>query len=415
MTSISGSDQTIKIALDTKQLQLHWLLQITKAINYNLPSANLFDIYLTVLKDQLHVSKIILLVNEEGWRIPVSFGVDEKIPFATPTFFAGEIQQLSEHNSSSNPWLKQFETIIPVLHNQVPLAYALIGGVDDKVFHSRREVITYIHTITNLIVVAIENKRLTQESINQAAMEREMELAAQMQSMLFPASIASHPLMDIAATYIPHQSVGGDYYDFIPLNETESLVCMADVSGKGISAALLMSNFQANLHALIKHTNSTLEQLIVELNNCVNRSARGEKFITFFIGKINNLTHTIQYINAGHNPPMVIHNHEIRMLDQGTTGLGMFDELPFLHIGEEEFPPGALLFCYTDGITEMENKNGVVLGPDHLGGLLLRHRGVETMQLLHEIMVQSFDDFRQEMDLNDDVTFLSLRFSKKAE
>jgi len=413
MNTSDGSEQLVKSALDIKQLQLHWLLQITKAINYNLPSSNLFEIYLAVLKDQLHVSKLVLVVNEDGWRVPVEYGIEGIIPFESPVNFAHELQQLSEHNKSSNPWLQQFETIIPVLHKDTHLAYALIGGIDDRVFHSRREIVTYIHTITNLIVVAIENKRLTQESIRQAAIEREMELAAQMQAMLFPANMVTNSILDIAATYIPHQSVGGDYYDFIPLNEKETLVCMADVSGKGISAALLMSNFQANLHALIKHTDSSLEQLIVELNSCVNRSARGEKFITFFIGKINSQTHKINYINAGHNPPMLVHEHEIKILDQGTTGLGMFDELPFLHSGETTFTPGSMLFCYTDGITEMENKNGVAFGTDHLGGLLLRHKGVETMQHLHDIMVKSFNDFRQDVELGDDVTFLSLRLNKK--
>ena len=289
----------------------------------------------------------------------------------------------------------------------------MIGDIDDSIFHSRREIVTYIHTITNLIVVAIENKRMAKESIRQAAIEREMELAAQMQSMLFPVNLISHASLDIAATYIPHQSVGGDYYDVIPLNEHEVLVCMADVSGKGISAALLMSNFQANLRAIIKHTTSSLQQLVVELNACVNRSAQGEKYITFFIAKINNQTNTISYINAGHNPPMLVHNHEIKILDQGTTGLGMFDELPFLHHGVTVFHPNSLLFCYTDGITEMENKQGVVFGTDHLGSLLLRHQQETSMAKLNELMVSTFNEFRKDVGFSDDVTFLSLRFNKK--
>ena len=408
----TGSPQVIKSALEIKQLQLHWLLQITKAINYNLPSTNLFDIYHSVLQDQLQVPKLLLLVNEDGWRIPIEYGVEGEIPFTLPSEFAFEIQKLSEHNKHSIPWMDQFDTIIPVLHKDSPLAYAMIGDIDEKIFHSKREVITFIHTITNLIVVAIENKRLTFESIKQAAMERELELAAQMQSMLFPTTIVSHSLLDIAATYIPHQSVGGDYYDFITLNENESLVCMADVSGKGISAALLMSNFQANLHALIKHTEFTLDQIIIELNNCVNRSARGEKFVTFFIGKINHFSHRITYINAGHNPPMVIDDHDIKILDRGTTGLGMFDELPFLNNGEADFHPGSLLFCYTDGITEMENRKGIVFGTDFLSELLLKNKGAESMQHLHDIVVKSINDFREEMEPGDDVTFLSLRLKK---
>lgn len=413
MSSISGSGTAVKSALDIKQLQLHWLLQITKAINYNLPSEKLFQIYLSVLKDQLHVSKLVLLVNEGTWNVAVKYGLDDEIPFTSTEDFATCVSKLSENHNTENDWMKQFETVIPVLHKDIPLAYALIGGVDSKIFHSKREVITYIHTITNLVVVAIENKRLTEESIHQAAMERELQLAAQMQSMLFPVSIVSHEMLDMAATYIPHQSVGGDYYDFIQLNTDESLVCMADVSGKGISAALLMSNFQANLHALIKHTDFTLNQIIVELNNCVNRSAQGEKFITFFIGKINHNTRTIQYINAGHNPPMVVNQQGLNILNKGTTGLGMFDNLPFLNEGEVDFLPGSLLFCYTDGITEMENKNGVVFGMDHLGSLLMRYRDVISMKILHETLVRSFDDFRQDVELNDDVTFLSLRLHRK--
>ena len=407
-----GDNPETQSALDFKQLQLHWLLQITKAINYNLPSGNLYDIYRTVLKDQLHIQKLVLLVNEDGWKIPVTFGTEDSPPFSSPSAFAAEMKKLSEQHKHSIPWMDEFDTIIPVMHQDVPLAYALVGDPEEHVFHSKREIVTYIHTITNLVVVAIENKRLTRESIRQAAMEREMELAAQMQSMLFPQAFISHHTFDIAATYIPHHSVGGDYYDFIPVNEEEALVCMADVSGKGISAALLMSNFQANLHAIIRHTGFTLQQVVTELNNCVNRSAQGEKYITFFIAKINNRTHQIEYINAGHNPPMLVQDHEIKILDRGTTGLGMFDELPFLHSGASDFAPGALLFCYTDGITEMENRQGVVFGSDHLGGLLIRHRDISSMTQLHEIMVESFDNFRKEIGYSDDVTFLSLRFKK---
>ncbi len=408
----TGDNTDTKSALDFKQLQLHWLLQITKAINYNLPSGNLFDIYCTVLKEQLKIKKLVLLVNEDGWKIPVIYGTETPPPFSNPATFAFEMKKLSEQHKHSIPWMDEFDTIIPVMHQDIPLAYALVGDVDENIYHSKREIVTYIHTITNLVVVAIENKRLTRESIRQAAMEREMELAAQMQAMLFPQSLVSHTTFDIAATYIPHHSVGGDYYDFIPLNEEEALVCMADVSGKGISAALLMSNFQANLHAIIRHTGFTLQQVVTELNNCVNRSAQGEKYITFFIAKINNRTNQIEYINAGHNPPMLIHENEIRILDRGTTGLGMFEELPFLNAGTSEFNPGSLLFCYTDGITEMENRQGVVFGTDHLGGLLIRHREIQPMNRLHEIMVESFDTFRKEVGFSDDVTFLSLRLKK---
>jgi sigma-B regulation protein RsbU (phosphoserine phosphatase) len=293
----------------------------------------------------------------------------------------------------------------------VPLAYALIGGIDEEVFHSKREIITYIHTITNVIVVAIENKRMAKESIRQAAIERELQLAAQMQSMLFPADLVTHSFLDIAATYIPHQSVGGDYYDFIKLSDDEALVCMADVSGKGLSAAMLMSNFQANLHAIIRHTRFTLEDLVFELNACVNRSAQGEKFITFFVARISKVSNTIHYINAGHNPPVLLHDDSVEMLDAGTTGLGMFEELPFLRSGTATFNKGSLLFCYTDGITDMENIHGNSFGSDNLEKMLRDHFHVDNMRDLHGRMVSSFDEYRGGVSFPDDVTFLSVRFS----
>ncbi len=405
------TDPIHKIELEAKKLQLHWLLQITKAINYNLPVATLFDIYQSVLKEHLGVGSLALLIHEGSWVIPVSYGLEENIPTDDLDGIAEYVQKISEEATQSPGWMKQFETVVPVFHNNQPLAYALIGKLDLSIFPSSRETITYIHTVTNLIVVAIENKRMTKESIRQAAIDRELELAAQMQSMLFPSNLIVHSYIDIAATYIPHQSVGGDYYDFIKINEHESLACMADVSGKGIAAALLMSNFQANLHALVKHTSSSLASLVTELNDCVNRSARGEKFITFFIAKINNSTNEIEYINAGHNPPMLLYQNKVQILDQGTTGLGMFEELPFLNKGKLKCPAGSVLFCYTDGIIEMEDKHGNAFGVEMLERLLMENHSTETMTLLNTRMVSSFNSYCEGIGFNDDVTFLSVKIT----
>jgi phosphoserine phosphatase RsbU/P len=393
--------------LEKKQLQLHWLLQITKAINYNLPAQTLFEIYQSVLRDHLKVERMALLVRDESWKLPVTYGTITDIPQEMTTL-AASIDVFNASSDDSPLWLKQFETIVPVIHEDKALAYVLIGGLHKDIFNSKREIITYIHTITSVIAVALENKRMTRDSIVQAAIEKELELAAQMQSMLFPSSLVSAAFPDIAATYIPHQQVGGDYYDFITLSEHDALVCMADVSGKGISAALLMSNFQANLHALVKHY-VDLPTLVNLLNERVYKSAQGEKHITFFIAHINKEHHTIRYINAGHNPPLLAGEDLISILDKGTTGLGMFEELPFINEGTSDFGDGSILFCYTDGITDMENNLGVAFGMELLSDLLMRHKQAETMNHLHEEMVKAFDEFRQQNSFTDDVTFLSLR------
>jgi phosphoserine phosphatase RsbU/P len=400
---------TVNKELELQKLQLYWLLQITKAINYNLPESNLYEIYKNVAKDHLKIGRLSLISKEDVWNEKVNFGlsiaidnqeIDEIVQQAT--IFDNIAEDLPR-------WMTQFDTIIPVLHNDKPLAYAFVGGIKDSVFEDKREASSFLHTITNVIAVAVENKRLVQESLNQAAVTRELELAAEMQTMLFPADLNLHGFMDVAATYIPHQQIGGDYYDLIHLNDDEAIVCMADVSGKGVSAALLMSNFQANLHALVNNGNN-LTEIAIKLNDCVNKSAKGEKFITFFIAKVNKITREIHYINAGHHPPVLVNDNNVKILDAGTTGLGMFDEFPFLNTGTVHFPAGSILFLYTDGITEMENSSGIALGEERLIALIESNLGIGSMQDLHYKMIEEFNEYKEEVEYSDDVTFLSCRF-----
>ena len=269
---VSLSEGTVA-ELQAKQLQLHWLLQITKAINYNFSNKQLLDVYEHALQSQLKVDTLVLLVHDNQWKCALRTG-------AMQSFLPEELDKvLLELNTVAAPelekseWIKKFDSIIPVFHKEQVLAYALIGGLSNSVIQKRNELVSFIQTLTNLIVVAMENNKLTQERIRQAALKKEMELAAQMQNMLFPSSLPSNEHYEVHATYLPHTEVGGDYYDFIPLSEHEFVFCMADVSGKGIPAALLMSNFQANLHAYLQHKISITE-LVQELIDLLHRRPR---------------------------------------------------------------------------------------------------------------------------------------------
>lgn len=397
----------IESELKSKKLQLHWLLQITKAINYNIAADQLFEIYKSVLRDHLHVGKIILFLNEKNWQQILSFGVDYHHFNIDAERDFTHLAEINPDTKKSPEWISEFETIIPVFHNDKPLAYALIGDYS-KMEGNPKEIIPFIHTITNIIVVAIENKRLTKESIKQAALQREMELAADMQSMLIPEFLDGHNVFDIAATYLPHQEVGGDYYDYFKLNDDESIICMADVSGKGLAAALLMSNFQANLHALAKST-SSLTDLVHALNSTVFKSAKGEKYITVFLARIHHKTKNIQYINAGHNPPLLFHAGNFQLLETGTTGLGMFEELPFVNDAQIIFPGGAMLFCYTDGITELEDAQGNSLGMENIMEMVNSHAAAVSVEHFHSLMIHSFNEFRKDAEYMDDVTLLTIR------
>ncbi len=408
MEKTLANDAKNDAELHVKKLQLHWLLQITKAINYNMPSPQLFEIFETVMRDQLKVQKLILYVHENEWQCMLSYGVKEDVLNGDVSSRLTELGLLQQNNVHMPEWVQGFDSIIPVFHDEKPLAYAFIADIRHEEITHLKEVLPFIHTITNIIVVAIENKRLTKNTIRQAQMQRELELAARMQSMLFPAHLPADKRIDLAATYLPHQEVGGDYYDYIQVNPDELLICLADVSGKGISAALLMSNFQANLNAKSRHTTS-LRELAIELNESVNKSAKGEKFITAFIGLLNTKTHLLQYINAGQNPPFIYQDGEFVLLDKGTTGLGMFEELPFINEGMAYIKPGAVLFCYTDGVVEQENVKSEIFGLEVLMDLIRSNDDVFTMKDLHFRVLDAFNAFRKGAEALDDVTLLSIR------
>ena len=403
------SVQDVDADLQAKKLQLHWLLQITKAINYNFSTKQLFDVYEHVLRSQLKVEKLALLIHDGQWRCSLLYGTDKSFADIDLTRIIGELNKLHNLELEQELWISTFDSILPVYHKDHLLAYALVGGLSTSVIPKRNELVPFIHTITNLIVVAIENNTIANEKIRQAGIRKELELAAQMQSMLFPTDLPRVKEYELHATYQPHQEVGGDYYDFIQLNKNEFIFCMADVSGKGIPAALLMSNFQANLHALLSLKNS-LSELVSLLNTKVFQSAKGEKFITFFIGRYHALTRELHYVNAGHNPPFLIHEKVVYMLNDGSTGLGMFEELPFINTGKVFIPPNAMLHCYTDGVIDVENDEGNEFGMDRLRDFLTSRNQLHDMEELHSQLISTLSTFRQSKNYTDDITLLSCWF-----
>jgi sigma-B regulation protein RsbU (phosphoserine phosphatase) len=223
----------------------------------------------------------------------------------------------------------------------------------------------FIQTLTNVIFVAVENKRLYQESLLQERIKKEMELASKMQSMLVPDAedFSKNDFLHVESFYLPHFEVGGDYYDFEQLSENEFFFCIADVSGKGMSAALLMANFQASIKGYL-HAGISLPDLILKLNKIVISNARGEKFITFFVGKYNYQSRVLKFVNAGHNPPFIIDNitRELKSLTNGCPGVGMLDEIPFINQGEIIIENPSKLISFTDGLTELENEEHIEIG-----------------------------------------------------
>lgn len=391
-----------------KDIKLNSLLEITKAINHNFSTDQILAIFKEVLETQLNIGKLVLFSSDNGWKCILKYGVGDEYNDINIERDLSPIDEIGTINFSKKTLNKSFEIVIPVFHKSQPLAYLLIGDLEDKLELSPAiKHLPFVQTLTSIIVVAIENKKLAKENIRQAAIKKELELASEMQSMLFPSSLPNDQKLDVAAYYLPHQQVGGDYYDFIWLNENVCAFCVADVSGKGIAAALLMSNFQANLRVLFNHT-SSLTELVRELNSKVMASAKGEKFITLFIAKYNLLTRTLTYVNAAHNPPLLMSDNSISTLKIGCTGLGMFDEIVKIKEGIVNIPPESRIICYTDGLVELENDNKADFGIEGLKDLVKNNSNL-NMNNLNKLIMETLVNYKQKQPYIDDIALFSIR------
>ncbi len=399
--------------LQLSNFKLEALLSITLSINENLSTQAILSKYEKIIRDDLGIEKIVLFIYNRSWQCILVSGVTDdsylNIQVETDLIPFREITNLTILN---NPKLSGFDIVIPVFHKSVPLAYVLLGDIEEE-RDGISPVIKHLHffqTLTNILVVAIENKRLYNENIQQESMKRELELARQMQGLLIPnpESLPHNEHIQVSSYYQPHYEVGGDYYDFFYLNEDEVGFCIADVSGKGISAALLMSNFQASLRALFT-SDISLEKLVYRLNSIINNNTKGEKFITAFIAKYNLQTHDLHFINAGHVPPLFYDKENgFQYLKDGCAGLGMLSDIPQITVGYIKINTASRIICYTDGLVEMENEQHEEFGTKELEKYISQETTIDS--IIWKI-IQSVNRYRGKIPFFDDISLLCLNFS----
>ncbi len=394
-----------------QDFKLNSLLEITNSINNNQPVEKLTQILGFILKEQLGFDKFILFHKQDDWQSLLKTGIKGKVKNIDVQNDLFRFKEITVIESSPSKILDEFDVVVPVFHKGQPLAYLLIAGLEHEKLRLKETLsnISFIQTLVNIIVVAVENKRMTNLGIIQERIKKELEVASEMQKLFFPDDLPSNKRMDVSAKYTPRHEVGGDYYDFIPLGDDEYIICIGDVSGKGIGAAMLMANFQATIRTLFSYQRFELRYLIEELNQKVMKNAKGEKFITFFIAHYNANTRKLTYINAGHNHPFVTNGRKVQMLDQGTIGLGMLDELPFINQGSLDLKPNTTLVLYTDGVIELENSKNEFFELERLIKLIHNYYPL-SMEDLNNLIFSKLDEWRAAKNLVDDTAIFTCRF-----
>ncbi len=399
--------------LKLKQLEIDSLLEITKSINSNKSASALYELFQRTLHDQIGVENLLVFSNNNSdWEIVIGnkfiSELDPDIIYKLLKY--KKLTDLSELNGDLPEYLKQYDILIPVHHKDAPLAYLLMSNPKVESYEPLEDKIKFAQTVTNIITVAIENKRLFKKELQQEVYRRDLELAAQVQSMLIPYLLPQNEEVEMDAIYMPHQNIGGDYYDYMNLNDDEFFFCIADISGKGVAAALLMANFQAQLRALIRQNHPTVGEFMQDLNKAVLLNTRGEKFITLFLGKFNRKSRILKYINAGHNPPVFVTSKGAKLLDRGCTILGIFDTLPTVKLGQIPIVDETTIICYTDGLTDVVNEKHQVFPLDELITYLKNNYTANVHDLNRKLIDKIMLFKGEDGGISDDITVLSVKF-----
>lgn len=388
--------------LSEKQQQINCLFQITQSINQNDSADSLFSMYSDYLRDGMGIEKMVFFTQENNeWEIASEINFDYQSNGKLDGIL-GQFKDVTYLNSSQNHIIAAFDYIVPVLHKDQAIAYVLLK--DSRTTQDR---LNFITTITNIIAVAIENKRLFKRQIDQERYRKEVELASEVQKMLIPGKFPRRKYLELSSIYKPHLNIGGDYYDFIEKDENCFIFCIADISGKGVAAALLMANFQATLRNAIMH-DSDLVKLVQYLNKMLVQLTNSDKIITLFVAEFNAITRQLSYVNAGHTPPFLVTGDKMHRLSEGCTLLGAFDHLPVIQLGQLTLDSDTLIMAYTDGLTDLVNDEGVYFD-DKLITEFLKENAKCTADQINKKLLEAMETFKGEQDYPDDIAILTCK------
>ena len=264
-------------------------------------------------------------------------------------------------------------------------------------------------TLGSVAAIRVENARLLEEHLAQERFEREMQLAREIQQRFQPTAPPTVPGYELQGISFPSYQIGGDYYDFIPCQDGRLVVALGDVSGKGTSAALLMSSLHAAVHAQVAACRPIAET-IGAVNRYLADNTPPNRFVTLFYAELDALTGSLSFINAGHNPPIIAHaGGTTEQLGSGGLPLGIMD-LPYRE-GRTTLQPGDVLVAYSDGVTEQQNPKGEEFGTTRLQNVITQNLDRSAAAMRDKIEA-ALSAFAQGTVAGDDITLLIVKRAK---
>jgi sigma-B regulation protein RsbU (phosphoserine phosphatase) len=388
--------------------QLSLLFEATRLLNSTLDLAELLDLILKIARQEVKADRgsVFLVDNahQQLWSIVASgLGDQEEIRIPFGTGVVGQVAQTGETINTDNAYtLPFFESSfdqkfgyktqsllsLPIKNNKglTVGVIQLLNKVGATMFTA--EDVDFLSKLSGHMAMALENAQLHRDQLVKQRMEKELALARTIQRSLLPEGPPIVPGFQLSVLNEPCFEVGGDYYDFITLGPHTLLLVVADVEGKGVGSAMVMSNLQATLRALVMHLHS-LEVLSTSLNEMIYLDTKSEKYLSCFLGLVDTKRGGLHYINAGHVPPMLIRGDGsgALQLDEGGTVIGLFPQSEYKR-GSVLMKAGDVLVCCTDGILEACNAQEEEYGKERLAECIAQNRGKTAQGIVDAVLEQ---------------------------
>jgi sigma-B regulation protein RsbU (phosphoserine phosphatase) len=412
-----------KMADRDEMERLRTLVEASKLINSSIEPDTLFASILTVARNELHVERgTLYFVDEQKQEIwtKIAGELSNEIRLPIGKGLAGTVAATGNavilHDAYDDPrfdrsldqktgYRTRSMLCVPIRNRRQRVVGVLqLLNKTNGTFGPRD--LEFLSGISDHMAIAMENATLHMELLEKQRMEQELKLGREIQSRLLPSAPVDVRGVELAALSLPCYEVGGDYFDFLELPDGDLGLAIGDVSGKGVSAALIMSSVQAALRVAAP-IEDDLARLVARLNALIFRSASGRKYATFFFARYTPSTGLLRYVNAGHNPPYIVTAEGLTEI--GSTGrpIGLLPESSYTE-GTVSLPQGSTLFLYTDGLNEAADPDEIEFGNDRLRALFLGQRDAALTRIPSRVL-DAVTTFERGAKATDDKTIVVMR------
>ncbi|TDJ53982.1 MAG: hypothetical protein E2O46_05340 [Ignavibacteria bacterium] len=403
--------QGVNRELDSKINRLSSLFELSKEFGFFSESTKVAKLLIFSIIGQFLVSKYaVISFDEDDINILESKYDDEELINGLKQCDCGMITSSKNKQDllKSYPLLSELgiDLIVPMEVQGKTKGLILLGERITKQSYSEAD-IEYIYSVGSLAIISIENKRLFLEELEKQKMEEELELAREIQQNLLPQTLPRYSNFDLAAINMSSKQVGGDYYDVITLDDDRFCVAIADVSGKGAPASLLMANIQAFLQVICRQDLNIVESTAL-INDLISANTSDGRFITFFWAVINNEEKKMTYVNAGHNHPLLIRDGEIRKLNKGGMILGVMETTIPYESETIKLQKDDVIVLFTDGISEAMNKESEEFSDERLEENSIKLSSLSAKEILDGIK-NEVTDFTKGAAQSDDITMVIVK------